>query len=44
MVNVASKGLAQHSSGDVTFSYTADISGISPDTGSLGGEFIMEDK
>ena len=37
-VNVAGKGLASHTSGDVMFSYTADISGISPTTGSLGGE------
>ena len=37
-VNVGGKGLASHSSGDVMFSYTADISGISPTTGSLGGK------
>ena len=42
-VNVAGKGLASHTGGDVMFSYTADISGISPTTGSLGGKtaFIL---
>ena len=38
MVNIAGKGFASHDSGDVMFSYTADVTGISPSTGSLGGE------
>ena len=41
MVTVEGKGNAKHSSGDVMFGYTADISGISPTTGSLGGAFNM---
>ena len=38
MVNVGSKGDADHSSGDVLFTYTADIDGVSPSSGSLGGK------
>ena len=41
VVNIDSKGVASHSGGDVTFSYTADISSISPTTGSLGGESVF---
>ena len=41
VVNINSKGAGSHSGGDVTFSYTADISSISPITGSLGGEICF---
>ncbi|XP_060573258.1 fibrocystin-L-like isoform X2 [Ruditapes philippinarum] len=37
IVTVNGKGNAKHTNGDVMFEYTADISGISPSTGSLGG-------
>ena len=41
MVTVDGKGNAKHSSGDVMFEYTADITGISPTTGSLGGVYAF---
>ncbi|XP_045210443.2 fibrocystin-L-like isoform X2 [Mercenaria mercenaria] len=37
MVNVDGKGFARHPNGDVMFAYTAEITGISPTSGSLGG-------
>jgi hypothetical protein len=40
IVSVDGKGKAKHSGGDVMFEYTADISGISPTTGSLGGMYF----
>ena len=39
-VNVAGKGFASHDSSDVMFTYTADITGISPSAGSLGGKTL----
>ncbi|KAL4228553.1 Fibrocystin-L [Mactra antiquata] len=36
-VNVAGKGIAKHSSGDVMFEYTARIDDVNPKTSSLGG-------
>ena len=40
MVNVAGKGFASHSS-DIMFTYTANITGISPSAGSLGGKAVL---
>lgn len=40
IVNVAGKGDAAIS-GTVEFTYTADISGIAPSSGSLGGTFVF---
>jgi hypothetical protein len=40
IVTVNGKGNAKHTNGDVMFEYTADISGISPSTGSLGGMYV----
>ena len=37
MVTVAGKGYAEHSSGNVTFSYDADVTSIDPSSGSQGG-------
>ncbi len=38
VVTVTDKGSAAHSGGDVTFEYTASVTGLSPTTGSLGGK------
>lgn len=40
MVNVARKGFAEHASEDVMFSYVAQVTGIFPSTGSLGGDNV----
>ena len=39
MVTVAGKGYAEHSSGNVTFSYDANITSIDPSSGSQGGRY-----
>ena len=39
VVAVAGKGEAKHTGGTVMFTYTADVTGIAPTTGSLGGNY-----
>ena len=39
MVTVVGKGYAEHSGGNVTFSYDADVTSIDPTSGSQGGRY-----
>ena len=40
-VTVAYKGLAEHTAGDVTFEYDADVTSLDPATGSQGGRYSV---